>query len=62
MKDQRVKGTMNTVEGTVKKGVGKVTGNLGLQAKGEAQVLQGKAQRGVGDVQAAVRKVDGSEH
>ena len=56
MTDQHVKGAVNTVKGTVNEGVGGLTGDTRLEAKGKVQKVQGKVQDKLGDVQAAVRK------
>ena len=56
MTDEHTKGTISTAKGDVKKGVGKLTGNKELEAKGKVQQVQGTAQKGLGDVQDAVRK------
>lgn len=61
MTDQHVKGAINSTEGQIKEGVGKLTGDKELEAKGDAQQLQGKGQEGLGDAQDAVRKVT-SDH
>ena len=49
MTDQHVKGAVTTVKGTVNEGVGGLTGDTKLEAKGKVQKVQGK-------VQDAVRK------
>jgi uncharacterized protein YjbJ (UPF0337 family) len=56
MTDQHVKGAISSAKGTVKEGVGKLTGDRTLETKGKVQKVQGKAQDGLGDVQDAVRK------
>lgn len=56
MADQHVKGAVNTVKGTAKEGVGKLTGDRKLETKGKVQKVQGKVQDGLGDVEDAVRK------
>jgi len=56
MTDQHVKGAVTTVKGTVNEGVGKLTGDKKLEAKGKVQKVEGKVQDGLGDVQDAVRK------
>ena len=56
MTDQHVKGAVNTVKGTVNEGVGGLTGDTKLEAKGKVQKVQGKVQDGLDDVQDAVRK------
>ena len=49
MNKHQVKGTANEVTGSIKKEVGKMTGDRTLQAKGTARELKGKAQQGVGN-------------
>jgi uncharacterized protein YjbJ (UPF0337 family) len=44
-------GAVDTVEGSVKQGVGKLTGDLQLETKGTIQKVLGKVQDGLGDVQ-----------
>ena len=56
MTDQRTKGTINKVQGSIEEAVGKVTGDRREEAKGKIRQVQGDAQRGIGDVQDAVRK------
>ncbi len=56
MADQHVKGAVTTVKGTVNEGVGGLTGDAKLEAKGKAQKVQGKVQDKLGDVQDAVRE------
>jgi uncharacterized protein YjbJ (UPF0337 family) len=56
MTDQHVKGAVTTAKGTVNEGVGDLTGDRKLEAKGKVQKVQGKVQDGLGDVQDAARK------
>jgi len=59
MPDQHAKGVVSTAKGTVNEGVGGLTGDTRLEAKGKAQKVQGKAQKvqgSLGDAQDAVRK------
>lgn len=55
MSDQHVKGAVSGAKGTVKEGVGKLTGDRKLEAEGKVQKVQGKAQDALGDVQDAVQ-------
>ena len=55
MTDQHVKGAVSTVKGTVNEGVGKLTGDKKLEAKGKVQKVQGKAQDVLGDVEGRGR-------
>ncbi|WP_296250127.1 CsbD family protein [Pseudomonas sp. UBA4194] len=52
----KVKGVANEAVGNIKQGVGKVTGNDELQAKGVVQEKKGEAQQVKGDVKDAVKK------
>ena len=61
MTDQHVKGAISTVKGTVNEGVGGLTGDTKLEAKGKVQKVQGKVQGKLGEVQDAVRD-DDSHH
>jgi uncharacterized protein YjbJ (UPF0337 family) len=54
MNKQQVKGATNRVTGTIKKEVGKVTGDRETQARGAATNVKGKVQQGVGDAKEAV--------
>ena len=56
MTDQHAKGALDAVEGTVREGLGKLTGNRTQETKGKVQKVEGKVQDGLGDVQDAVRK------
>jgi len=55
MTDQHVKGAVSTAKGTVNEGVGGLTGDTKLEAKGKAHQVQGKAQDKLGDVQGRGR-------
>lgn len=52
----KVKGMANEAVGNIKQGVGKVTGNDELEAKGVVQEKKGEAQQVKGDVKDAVKK------
>lgn len=56
MTDEHVKGATSKAKGSIKEGVGKLTGDRELEAKGKVQQVQGKAQQDLGDVQDLVRK------
>ena len=55
MGDQHAKGAVSRLKGTAKGGVGTLTGDRKLQAKGKAQKVQGKAQGRLADVQGRGR-------
>ena len=54
MSDNRIEGAGNKLAGSVKEGIGKLTGDHGLQAEGAAQKLGGSVQNAAGKVQDAV--------
>ncbi len=54
MSDNRIQGAGDKLAGSVKEGVGKLTGDHGLQAEGAAQKTGGSVQNAVGKVQDAV--------
>ena len=56
MTDEGLKGAVSSAKGTVKEGVGKLTGDKKLETKGQIQKVEGKVQDGLGDVQDAVHK------
>jgi uncharacterized protein YjbJ (UPF0337 family) len=58
MNKQQVKGVTNEVTGSIKKEVGKLTGDHSTQAAGQAREVKGKLQKGVGDVKEAVKNKD----
>ena len=51
----KIEGGANEAVGTVKQGVGNVTGSDKMQAEGKAQEIKGKAQGTVGDAKDAVK-------
>lgn len=55
MDKDRIKGSLKHAEGSVKVGVGKVTGDEKLKAEGRAEKVAGKIQKSVGNVKDAVR-------
>lgn len=56
MTDQHVKGAVSTTKGVIDEATGKLTGDKKQEAKGKVEQVQGKAQRGLGDVEDAVRR------
>lgn len=52
----KIKGVANEAVGSVKKGVGKATGNTELEVKGTIQEKKGEAQQAIGKVKDAVKK------
>ena len=59
MTNEQAKGAINTAKGDVQEKLGKLTGDDKLAAKGKLRQVQGKAQRGLGDVQDKVRDARG---
>ena len=51
MNDQRIEGAWNDTKGKVKEGVGDLTGDQRLHDEGQVDQLQGKIQKGIGEVQ-----------
>jgi uncharacterized protein YjbJ (UPF0337 family) len=49
-----VNGTIDEVVGSVKRGVGNLTGNTPLQVKGAVQQVKGKLENALGKVQDAI--------
>lgn len=54
----RIEGAAKQAEGSIKEGVGKLTGDEKLKAEGRADKLEGKVQNTVGGVKDAVREQD----
>jgi len=54
-KDQ-IEGTIHKVKGTVKETVGQVINNPDLEAEGKVEVLSGKVQKKVGQVEQVLEK------
>ncbi len=55
MDKDRVKGSVKQATGAIKETVGKITGDVKLQADGEADKTAGKIQNAVGGVKDALR-------
>ena len=55
MDKDRVKGSAKQAAGAIKETVGKITGDVKLQADGEADKTAGKIQNAVGGVKDALR-------
>ncbi len=51
----RIEGAFDKAKGSVKEGVGKMTGDTKTQAEGAAQKAEGKVQNAAGGVKDAVR-------
>lgn len=62
MDKDRISGAANQVKGSIKQGVGELTGDTKLQGEGMADKAKGKAQSTVGGAKDAVRDaVDGKD-
>jgi uncharacterized protein YjbJ (UPF0337 family) len=55
MNKTQVKGMTNRATGEIKKQVGRLTGDTGTVARGQARETKGKLQQGLGDAKEAVR-------
>ena len=55
MTDEHTMGDITKAKGTIEETAGKLTGNKEQEAHGQARQVQGDAQKGLGDVQDAVR-------
>lgn len=55
MTDEHIKGAISKASGTIEEGLGRLTHNREQQARGKAKQVQGIAQKGLGDVQDAIR-------
>ena len=58
MDSERIKGAAKKVEGSVKDGVGKLTGDAKLQAAGKMDKGEGAVRNAVGGARDAVRDAD----
>lgn len=58
MNKDHVKGATNEATGSIKKEVGKMTGDRTMQIKGQAREVKGKLQQGVGDAKDQARADD----
>jgi uncharacterized protein YjbJ (UPF0337 family) len=52
----KMHGAANKAAGSVKEGIGKLTGDEKLQAEGKMQQVKGHAQEAKGEVKGAVKK------
>jgi uncharacterized protein YjbJ (UPF0337 family) len=55
MDSERIKGVAKKVEGSVKEGVGKLTGDAKLQAEGKMDKAEGSVRNAVGGAKDALR-------
>jgi len=54
--EDRTRGTANNIGGKIKEGLGKLTGDKGLEAEGNLDQAKGKGQQALGDVKDAFKK------
>ena len=57
MDKDRIAGAARSIKGSVKKAIGKVTGDAKLQSDGKAEQAEGKIQNAVGGLKDAVREI-----
>ena len=57
MDKDRIAGAARSIKGSVKKAIGKVTGDAKLQSDGKAQRTAGKIQNAVGGMKDTVREI-----
>ncbi|MFT8245273.1 CsbD family protein [Roseomonas sp. BN140053] len=57
----RIEGGLKQAKGAVKEGVGNLTGDTKLQAEGQADRAEGKAQNAVGGIKDKAREVAGDK-
>lgn len=55
MDKEHVKGAVEKASGAIKEGVGKMTGDASLQAKGKIEKVKGEAREKLGDVKKALK-------
>lgn len=53
----KIRGTANEAVGSLKRSIGRVTGNRDLQAEGVAQQTKGRTQKTVGEAKDGIRNV-----
>ncbi|WP_048441115.1 CsbD family protein [Caenimonas sp. SL110] len=55
MNKDQVKGTVKDIAGEAQENLGKVIGSKEQEAKGEARQVEGKLQKGVGDLKEGIK-------
>ncbi|MBF5094987.1 CsbD family protein [Azospirillum sp. INR13] len=55
MDKDRIEGTMDKTKGSIKEGVGNVTGNEKMKAEGAADKAKGKVENSIGGAKDAIR-------
>ena len=56
MNKDRIVGSAKQIKGSVKRTIGKVTGDAKLQSEGEVEKIEGKVQNAVGGLKDALKK------
>jgi uncharacterized protein YjbJ (UPF0337 family) len=56
MDDDRVKGSMKNIKGSVKEGAGKALGDAKLEGEGRAEKTTGKIQNAIGSIKDSFRR------
>jgi len=56
MATEHTKGALSKAQGKIEEGLGTLTGDKKQQARGKVKQVQGAAQKGLGDIQDAVRR------
>ena len=54
--EDRTRGAANSIGGKIKEGLGKLTGDKGLESEGHIDQAKGKAQGAIADVKDAFKK------
>lgn len=57
MDRNRIKGTVKQVEGSVKEGLGKLTGDKALEVEGKIERVEGSLQKAYGQATDDLRKI-----
>lgn len=57
---QRVEGMTETLTGKIKKGLGRIFHNRGMEARGAAEQVEGKARTAAADAKSRVEQVAGN--
>jgi uncharacterized protein YjbJ (UPF0337 family) len=62
MDKQRIAGAAQKATGSIKKAVGKATGDRSLEAEGNADKVEGHVRSAAGKAKDAVREIVGGKH
>lgn len=62
MDKEHAKGAADKASGAIKEGVGKMTGDTSMKAKGKLDKAKGEAREALGDVKDAMKRKDGETH